>query len=129
MKPEMILLLWAVALAFVQVLIAVQGAVMQVGLPTLAGNRDKVLGLSGWAGRAQRAHRNMMENLPLFLALVFVGVAVGKSNEMTVLGAQLFFWGRFAYALLYIGGITWLRTGAWFVSVIGMVLMFVQLIK
>ena len=45
-----------------------------------------------------------------------------------VLGAQLFFWGRFAYALLYTGGIAWLRTGAWFVSVIGMVLMFLQLI-
>ena len=128
MKPEMILLLWAVALAFVQVLVAVTGAFLQVGLPMLAGNRDKLPEITGWAGRAHRAHRNMMENLPLFIALVFVGVAVQKSNEMTVLGAQLFFWGRFAYALLYTGGIAWLRTGAWFVSVIGMILMFVQLL-
>ena len=128
MKPEMILLLWAVALAFVQVLVAVTGAFLQVGLPMLAGNRDKLPEITGWAGRAHRAHRNMMENLPLFIALVFVGVAVQKSNQMTVLGAQLFFWGRFAYALLYTGGIAWLRTGAWFVSVIGMILMFVQLL-
>jgi uncharacterized MAPEG superfamily protein len=128
MKPEMILLLWAVVLAFAQVLVAVTGAFMQVGLPMLAGNREKMPEITGWAGRAQRAHRNMMENLPLFIALVFVGAALGKSNEMTVLGAQLFFWGRFAYALLYTGGIPWLRTGAWFVSVAGMVLMFLQLI-
>jgi uncharacterized MAPEG superfamily protein len=128
MKPEMILLLWAVALAFVQVLVAVTGAFLQVGLPMLAGNRENLPEITGWAGRAQRAHRNMMENLPLFIALVFVGVAVQKSNQMTVLGAQLFFWGRFAYALLYTGGIAWLRTGAWFVSVIGMILMFVQLL-
>jgi uncharacterized MAPEG superfamily protein len=128
MKPEMILLLWAVVLAFVQVLMAVTGAFLQVGLPMLAGNREKFPEITGWAGRAQRAHRNMMENLPLFIALVFVGVAVQKGNEITVLGAQLFFWGRFAYALLYIGGIPWLRTGAWFVSVAGMVMMFLQLL-
>lgn len=128
MKPEMILLLWAVALAFVQVLVAVTGAFLQVGLPMLAGNRERMPEITGWAARAQRAHRNMLENLPLFIALVFVGAAMQKSNEMTVLGAQLFFWGRFAYALLYTGGIAWLRTGAWFVSVVGMVLMFLQLI-
>ena len=128
MKPEIMLLLWAVALTFVQVLIAVQGAVMQVGLPMLAGNRDGLPEITGWAARAQRAHRNMLENLVLFAALVFVGAAVGKSNEMTILGAQLFFWGRVAYALLYIGGIPWLRTGAWFVSIVGLILMFVQLV-
>jgi len=128
MKPEMILLLWTVALALAQVLIAIPGAMMQVGLPALAGNREKLPEITGWAGRAQRAHRNLMESLPLFAALVFVGIAVGKSNEMTVLGAQLFFWGRFAYALLYVGGITWLRTVAWTVSLAGLVLMFLQLI-
>ncbi len=128
MKPEMIMLLWAVALAFVQVLVAATGAMLQVGLPMLAGNREKFPDLTGWAGRAYRAHRNMIENLPLFIALVFVGAAMGKSNEMTVLGAQLFFWGRFAHALIYLGGLPWLRTGAWAVSVAGMILMFLQLI-
>ena len=128
MKPEMMLLLWAVALTFVQVLIAVQGAVMQVGLPMLAGNRESLPEITGWAARAQRAHRNMLENLVLFAALVFVAIAVGKTNEMTVLGAQLFFWGRVGYALLYIGGIAWLRTGAWFVSIVGLILMFLQLV-
>lgn len=128
MKPELSLLVWSVALAFVQVLIAVQGAVMQVGLPTLAGNREGLPDPTGWAGRAQRGQRNMIENLVLFAALVLVAVAAGKTNNMTLLGAQIFFWGRVAYTAVYIAGIPWLRTGVWFVSVIGMILIFAQLV-
>ena len=128
MRPELMLLLWAVALAFAQALVAVQGAVMQVGLPMLAGNRENLPAITGWAGRAARAHRNMIENLVLFAALVLVAVVAGKTNGMTLLGAQIFFWARLAYASVYIAGIPWLRTGVWFVSVIGMVLIFLQLV-
>jgi len=128
MKPELSLLVWSAALAFVQVLVVVQGALMQVGLMTLVGNRENMPVLTGWAGRAERAHRNMVHNLLLFSALVLAAAAAGKTNEMTLLGAQLFFWARLAYAVLYIAGIPWLRTGAWAVSVIGMVLIFAQLV-
>ena len=69
--------------------------------------------MSGWAGRAARAHRNMLENLVLFAILVLVARAVNVGNGMTLLGAQLFFWGRVAHAILYIAGIPWLRTAAW----------------
>src|SRR5437868_13110712 len=101
MKPEMMLLLWAVVLTFVQMLISAQGAFNQVGLVTLAGNRDNMPVITGWAGRARRAHLNMIENMVLFSALVFLVIAAGKTNQMTVLGAELFFWGRLAYALIY----------------------------
>jgi uncharacterized MAPEG superfamily protein len=127
MKPELTLLVWSVVLAFVQVLIAVQGAMMQVGLPALAGNRESLPEITGWAGRAQRAQRNMVENLVVFAALVLVAVVAGKTNDMTLLGAQIFVWARVAYAAVYIAGIPWLRTGVWFVSVIGMILIFAQL--
>ena len=128
MKPELSLLVSSVALAFVQVLVAVQGAVMQVGLPTLVGNREPFPEITGWAGRAQRAQRNMVENLLLFAALVLVAVVVGRTNAMTLLGAQIFFWARVVYAVVYIVGIPWLRTGVWFVSALGMILVFAQLI-
>lgn len=128
MEPEMMLLLWAVVLAFAQALVAVQGAVMQVGLPLLAGNRENMPAIAGWAGRAARAHRNMIENLVLFIALVAVAVVADKTNAMTLLGAQIFLWARLAYAIVYVAGIPWLRTGVWFVSVIGMVLIFLQLV-
>ena len=128
MKAELFWLLWAVALTFVQMLVAVGGATLQVGLPALAGNREGLPAFTGWAGRALRAHRNMLENLVLFAALVLIAVATNKTNSTTLLGAQLFFWARLAYALVYIAGIPWLRTALWTVSVIGMILIFVQLL-
>jgi len=128
MKPELMWLLWAVALTVVQMLIAVSGATLQVGLPMLAGNRDNVPKLTGWVGRADRAHHNMLENLVLFAALVLLVALTNKSNPMTLLGAQLFFWARVGYAAVYLIGIPWLRTGVWFVSIIGLFLIFLQLI-
>jgi uncharacterized MAPEG superfamily protein len=127
MKPEMVLLLWAVALTVVQMLIAVSGATLQVGLPKLASNRDNMPPLTGWVGRADRAHHNMLESLTLFAALVLLVAVTGKSNPTTVLGAQLFFWARVAYAIVYLIGIPWLRTGVWFVSIVGLLLIFLQL--
>jgi len=128
MKPELMLLLWTVLLAFVQMLVAVSGATLQVGLPTLAGNREGLAPCTGWAGRAQRAHHNMLESLVLFAALVLAAVVSQKTNSMTLLGAQLFFWARLAYAVAYLAGIPWLRTGVWLISVIGLALIFFQLV-
>jgi uncharacterized MAPEG superfamily protein len=127
MKPELVLLLWAVALTVVQMLIAVSGATLQVGLPKLASNRDNMPVLTGWVGRADRAHHNMLENLVLFAALVLIAVVSNKTSSTTLLGAQLFFWARVAYAVVYLIGIPWLRTGVWFVSIVGLLLIFLQL--
>lgn len=128
MKPELTTLVWAVALAFVQVLIAVEGARQQVGLMTLVGNRENFPVLTGWPGRAYRAHRNMIHNLVLFAALVLVAVAAGRTDNVTLVGAQLFLWARVAYAIVYLIGLPWLRTGVWAVSVLGLILIFSQLL-
>jgi uncharacterized MAPEG superfamily protein len=128
MTPELTYLVWSAVLTFVLVLIAVSGAQLQVGLPTLAGNREDIPDIKSWAGRAQRAHSNMLENLILFAILVLVAQAAGVRNSMTVLGAQLFFWGRMAHAILYIAGIPWARTAAWVVSVLGLILIAWQLV-
>jgi len=128
MKPELSLLMWAVLLTLVQAVVAVQGALMQVGLPTLAGNREGLPEIKGWGGRAARAHRNMLENLALFAALVLVAAIAEKTNSTTLLGAQIFLYARIVYALVYIAGVPWLRTGVWAVSVVGLAMIFVQLI-
>lgn len=128
MKPELAFLVWAVLLTFVQMLVAVTGATLQVGLPALAGNREGLASCTGWGGRAWRAHHNMLENLVLFASLVLVAVVAGKTNSATLLGAQLFFWARLAYAVVYVAGIAWLRTGVWLVSVIGLAIIFLQLL-
>jgi len=128
MTPEMGYLVWAAALTFLQCLIAVSGATLQVGLPRLAGNREGLPEVTGWSGRAARAHRNMLESLVLFAVFVLVAQIAGVRNPMTLLGAQLFFWARVAYAIIYVAGIPWLRTAAWGISVVGLVLIFLQLV-
>lgn len=129
MSPDLKYLLFSTILAFVQVLVAAMGANQVVGLNTLAGNREGLGELTGWAGRAKRAHLNMIENMVLFTALVLIAVAAGKANAMTAMGAMIFFWGRLAYAVIYVAGIAWLRTLAWFVSVIGMAIIAWELLK
>ena len=81
MTPDLKLLVWVVALTFIEVVAAALAANAQVGLPLLAGNRDGMQTLTGLAGRAQRAHRNMLESLPLFIALVLVAHIAGKVND------------------------------------------------
>jgi uncharacterized MAPEG superfamily protein len=127
MTPELTLLVWSAILAFVQMLVAVAGAQLQVGLPVLAGNREDLPPIVGWAGRARRAQFNMLENLLLFAILVLVAQIAGKTNAMTLLGCQIFFWARVAYAVVYIVGVPWLRTAVWVVSVIGLLLILLQL--
>jgi uncharacterized MAPEG superfamily protein len=120
MSPELKYLLFSVLLTFVQVLIAAAAANQVVGLTALAGNRDDVPVMSGFAGRATRAHLNMLENMVLFSALVLIAVVAQKTNATTAMGALIFFWARLVYAVIYLIGVPWLRTLAWFVSVIGM---------
>jgi uncharacterized MAPEG superfamily protein len=129
MSPDLKYLLFSTLLCFVQVLIAATGANQTVGLPTLAGNREGLPEMRGWAGRARRAHLNMIENMVLFTALVLIAAAAGKANAMTAMGAMIFFWARLAYAVIYLAGISWLRTVAWFASVIGMALIAIELLK
>jgi hypothetical protein len=62
MPIELQLLVWAAILTLIQMLIAVAGAQSQVSLPVLAGNREGMAPLTGWALRAQRAHVNMLES-------------------------------------------------------------------
>lgn len=128
MKPELMLLTWAVVLTLVQMLVAASGAAAQYGVMPLFGNREGLPPLTGWPGRAQRAHRNMLENLVLFAALVLICAAANKTNATTLLGAQLFLWARLAYAVIYVVGVPYLRTAAWLVSVIGLVLIVLQLV-
>src|ERR1700741_4901985 len=71
MTPEIIFLLWSAALTLLLALIAASAATLEVGLPRLAGNRENMPEMPGWAGRAARSHQNMLENLVLFAIVVF----------------------------------------------------------
>jgi uncharacterized MAPEG superfamily protein len=128
MTVEFKLLVWSLGLTFVQMLVAVVGTIYCLGLPKAAGNRDRLPELPGWAGRARRAHFNMIENMVLFAPLIIIADIAGRDNAMTELGAELFFGARLAHAVIYVAGIPYLRTLAWAVAVVGLVLIFLQLL-
>ena len=71
----------------------------------------------------------MLENLVLFAILVLAARHLNISNATTVLGAQLFLWGRVAHAVLYIAGVPWVRTAAWAVSIVGLLLILLQILR
>jgi uncharacterized MAPEG superfamily protein len=127
MKPEIMYLSWSVLLAIVHMLITVVALYSHSGLMATVGNRANLPELPGWGGRAVRANDNMAQNLVLFAAVVLAVVVTGTTNPTTLLGAQLFFWARVAYAVFYIGGLPWLRTGSWLVSIAGVLMIAWQL--
>jgi uncharacterized MAPEG superfamily protein len=100
----------------------------QLGLGRLAGNRDEFPAVEGWIGRGRRAHQNMIENFAPFAALVLIAQAADISTAQTQLGAQLFFYGRVAHALVYYAGIPWARTAVFAVSLGGMFMILSALI-
>ena len=91
------------------------------GLMDAFGNRENLPTPSGMAGRADRAARNMIQGMVLFVTLVLAAHIAGKASQ-AALGATVFFWARLVYWPLYLAGIVYLRTLAWIVSIIGLIL-------
>lgn len=98
----------------------------QVGFKTVAGNRDGAPEPSGVAGRAQRAHRNLIENLVPYAAVILVAHSLGVSNTYTVAAALVFLVARVVHALSYIGGVVGVRTLAWNAGVIATIVIDAQ---
>jgi len=96
------------------------------GLAVAFGNRAALQEPSPSAARAGRAARNMAENLPLFIAVLFVARTAGAPAASLALGSAIFFWARVVHAGLYIAGVPYLRTAAWFTSLGGLVLIGLQ---
>ena len=137
MMPEMssmlttglTLLVYSAILFFIMIVTPLNGKILQKGmLVKLSGNRDDIPESTGWIARAERACRNMGETFPIFVALVLTAHSVGISNDNTVLGAQLYFYGRLAFFPIYVIGIPWVRSVAFGVSVAGMVVILLQLL-
>jgi uncharacterized MAPEG superfamily protein len=124
---ELTMLMWASILYVVQIMVAALAADVQNGLAWGIGNREVTPEVTGWGGRARRAHVNMAESLLPFACLVLIAHSLDRTGNWSVLGAEIFLLSRLVYAVLYIAGITWLRSLAYFGGIAGIVLVVVQL--
>ena len=87
------------------------------------GNRENLPAASAFAGRAERAAQNTLENFVLFAAIALVAHAAGATDPKVALGAQVFFWARVVYLPVYYAGIAYVRTAVWVASIIGLAMM------
>ena len=119
------LLIASAVLNFAMILVS---AVLSARLYTPAGflwasgNRERPLADDApppVAGRADRAAKNMSENMVLFTPVLLAAHAGGADPATLTLGAQIFFGARVLYWPTYLVGVPFLRTALWGVSLVG----------
>jgi len=71
-----------------------------------------------WMERAKRAHLNMVETMPAFVAVVAAAGLLGDASIAETVGtwAQVFFFARIGHAIVYTLGIPGLRTPVYLIS-------------
>ena len=100
-------------------------AAVEMGGDYKAGPRDEPKVLQRmFAGRADRAFRNLLETFPIFAVLALV--VTGRNGG---LGAQAWIVTRILYVPLYFIQIPYARSLVWFVSVVALVAMLVRLFQ
>lgn len=133
MPTELLYLISAVGLYLVMVLAQSMAGILskKATVADLVGARDDfpAEGLTPFHGRTKRAQANFNESMVMFVPLCLIAVYSNQTSDLTALGAALFFYGRLVFAPCYYFGVPWLRTLAWFVSIIGILLFFVELLN
>ncbi len=89
----------------------------RTGAKLAFGNRAALPERSPLAARADRAAKNMVDNLVLLVALLVAARAAGGDATP---GAAIFFFARLAYFPLYLAGVVIVRSLAWGVSLVGL---------
>ncbi|MGE0233244.1 MAG: MAPEG family protein [Flavobacteriaceae bacterium] len=98
------------------------------GLKKMMSNRDEVVAISPANARAERAARNMLENIVVFIALAAAAGLSGRAAGMAETGATIFFWARLIYWPVYVAGIVYARTALWAVSIVGLAMIALALL-
>lgn len=127
---ELKLLMGAVVIGLVQLLWAAGAARAQQDIKWAAGPRDTPMPITGVAARLQRAFWNFVETFPFFAAAILADAAAGKlGTPLTIWGASLYVGGRAIYPFLYATAVPLVRTVAWFVSMVGLVMVITALFR
>jgi uncharacterized MAPEG superfamily protein len=110
-------ILAALLLYFVQTLLPV--TFRYRGHPSSFNARDEMPPTTRLVGRAERALTNVGEAMILFLPLALLS----RDAEGATLGAAVFVCARIAHVILYLAGVSYLRTLVWMISLIGLLMM------
>ncbi len=113
------------------VLLMFQGGLVPVnqGFAWGLGGRDAKRDYSALQLRIARTIANHIEGMVMFVPLILVLQAMNISSDLTICGAGLYLAGRLVFALCYLLAIPYLRSFAWAVSIIGIILIAIETIK
>ncbi len=129
MTPELTILAWTLVLALVQIMLHASFRNRETGLAYNAGPRDAEGPPVGViTGRLQRAKNNLFETLPLFIAAILIAHVAGIHTAVTFWGALAYLAARIVYVPLYAFGIPFVRSAAWAVGLIGLVLIIIEIL-
>ena len=128
MTIELTYLAATLVLALVQIFLPAFARTREFGLSWNAGARDKTPeAKSPVVGRLERAQANLFETLPIFAAAVIMAHVAGEDGQLTFVGTHLYFFGRLAYLPLYAFGVPYVRSAAWGVASVGLILIIIAL--
>ena len=122
MSFELQMVLGSVAILFF--LLILQGTLVPLnqGFGWGLGSRDGEPNYTDMQGRAKRTIANHIEGMMMFVPLIAIVEISDLSSQLTVFGAGLYLAGRLAFAPLYLTGISYLRSLAWGIALLGTIL-------
>ena len=127
MTTELTMLVWATGLTGVLWVPYVLAIGQQSGFINLL-KYASIPDLPDWVVRAKAHHRNSVENLVIFAALIITAHLANENSAATASAAITYFWSRVAHLVIHYAGLPYLRTIAFFVSWLAMACIFYQIV-
>lgn len=115
-------IVWVLLLYVLQIFLQ-ETSFYRFKLKDILGNRDKQPEHTVLSFRFERAKNNMLEALPLFLGTSLYVFLRGDRPDIFSLGATVFFYSRLLYVPIYAFGIPIVRSLAWLLSLVGLLIM------
>ncbi|MBB6122637.1 MAPEG family protein [Sphingobium subterraneum] len=123
MSTELTIAAWGAVLLLVHIFAAAHFKTRQYGSKWNMGARDESLPpLEPVAGRMVRAQANYQETFPIAIVALLGVVLAGRSTDMTILGGWIWLGARVVYLPLYGFGVPLIRSFAFMLSLVGLVL-------
>ncbi|MEO1187646.1 MAG: MAPEG family protein [Pseudomonadota bacterium] len=107
------------------ILLMLQGTLVPLnqGFAWGLGSRDAPRDKTAFQERSARTIANHIEGMLLFVPLALIVERLQLSSALTIWGAGLYLGGRVAFASFYLLGLPYLRSAAWGVAVLGIILL------
>jgi len=112
------------------VLLMFQGGLVPInhGLKWGLGSRDEARKPSALQSRTGRTIANHVEGMLLFVPLALVAEQMQLATALTAIGAGLYLGGRIGFTAFYLIGVPYMRSAAWAVSLLGILIFAIPVI-